>query len=205
MIRSSRRTAVGRRMFVLAIAALAPVLAGCEAGNNAPTQNWHQTTDGTDRTVGQISIDDAFVLGAPLGSKLAAGSSASLFFAVSNAGPADKLVRITAPGYAKTVLLPGGAINVASQQPVLLTGPAPKVVLEDLTKSLSGGSTVRLVMTFQNAASISLTVPVMPSAQYYSTFSAPASPSPSPTPSKGKAGATPTPSTSASASPSPSS
>jgi copper(I)-binding protein len=207
VIRSSRRTAVASRMFVVAIAALAPALAGCEAGNNAPTQDWHQTTDGTDATLGHLSIDDAFVLGAPIGSAVAAGRSASLFFAVTNTGSADKLIRVTAPGTAKSVLLPGGAVNVASQQSVLLTGPAPKVVLEGLTRSLTGGSTVRRVMTFQNAASVSLVVPVMPSAQYYSTFSAPASPSPSPTPSKAKAGATPTPSASpsASASPSPSS
>ncbi len=93
---------------------------------------------------------------------------------------------------------------MASQQSVLLTGPAPKVILEGLIKPLTGGSTIRLVMTFQNAATIGLKVPVMPSAQYYSTFSAPASPSPSPTPSKAKAGATPTPSASPSASPTPS-
>jgi copper(I)-binding protein len=193
-------------MFVLAIAALAPVLAGCEAGNNAPTQDWHQPTDGTDAKTGQISINDAFVLGAPIGSTVAAGRSASLFFALTNTGPADKLVRVTAPGTAKSVLLPGGSVNVSGPQPVLLTGPVPKVVLEGLTRPLTGGSTVRLVMTFQNAASVSLVVPVMPSAQYYSTFSAPPSPSPSPTPptpSKGKA--TPTPSPSASATPTPSS
>jgi copper(I)-binding protein len=193
-------------MFVLAIAALAPVLAGCEAGNNAPTQDWHQPTDGTDAKIGRISINDAFVLGAPIGSTVAAGRSASLFFALTNTGPADKLVRVTAPGTAKSVLLPGGSVNVSGSQSVLLTGPAPKVVLEGLTRPLTGGSTVRLVMTFQNAASVGLVVPVMPSAQYYSTFSAPPSPSPSPTPptpSKGKA--TPTPSPSASATPTPSS
>jgi copper(I)-binding protein len=189
-------------MFVLAIAALAPVLAGCEAGNNAPTQDWHQPTDGTDAKIGQISINNAFVLGAPIGSTVAAGRSAGLFFALTNAGSADKLVRVTAPGTAKSVLLPGGSVNVSRQQAVLLTGPAPKVILENLTRQLTGGSTVRLVMTFQDAASVSLVVPVMPSAQYYSTFSAPPSPSPSPTPAK--AGATPTPSASPSASPSPS-
>jgi copper(I)-binding protein len=203
VIRSSHRTAVARRVVVLAIAALIPALAGCEAGVDAPTQDWHQTTDGSDATIGKITIDDAFVLGAPLGSTVAAGRSAGLFFALTNTGPADKLVRVTAPGTAKSVLLSGGTVNVASQQSVLLTGPAPKVVLEDLTKSLTGGSTVRLVMTFQNAASVTLTVPVMPAAQYYSTFSAPPSPTPSPS-RKAKAGATPTPSASPSASASPS-
>lgn len=198
MIRSSRRTA-GRRLLVLAIAALIPVLAGCEAGNNAPTQQWHQPTDGTGVLFNKISIRNVFVLGAPIGSTIGVGHSAGVFLALINGGSPDKLVSITAPGTATSVLLPGGAVSLASQQAVLLTGPAPKVVLEGLTRPLTGGSTVRLVLTFQNAASVSMTVPVMPRAQYYSTFAPPASPTPSPTVKAKHKGATPTPT----ASPSP--
>jgi copper(I)-binding protein len=200
VIRSSRRPG-GRRLLVLAIAALIPVLAGCEAGNNAPTQQWHQPTDGTGTVHDNIAIRNVFVLGAPIGSTIKAGSSAGVFLALINDGSADKLVRISAPGTATSVTLPGGSVSLASQQAVFLTGPAPKVVLEGLTRPLTGGSSVRLVLTFQNAASVSITVPVMPRAQYYSTFSPP-SPTPSPTPttkSKHKS-ATATPS----ASPSPS-
>ncbi len=200
MIRSSRRPA-GRRLLVLAIAALIPALAGCEAGNNAPTQEWHQPTDGTGTVHNDIAIRNVFVLGAAIGSTIKAGGSAGVFLALINNGPADKLVKISAPGTAKSVTLPGGSVSLASQKAVLLTGPAPKVVLEGLIRPLTGGSSVRLVLTFQNASSVSMGVPVMPRAQYYSTFSPP-SPTPSPTPStKGKhKSATATPS----ASPSPS-
>lgn len=200
MIRSSLGTG-GRRLLVLAIAALIPALAGCEAGNNAPVLGWHQPTDGTGTVHDNISIRNVFVLGAPIGSTIGVGHSAGVFLALINNGSPDKLVSISAPGTAKTVTLPGGSVRLASQQAVFLTGPAPKVVLDGLTRTLSGGSTVRLVLTFQNAASVSLTVPVMPRAQYYSTFSPP-SPSPSPTKSKHKA-ATPTPSASPSPSTSP--
>jgi copper(I)-binding protein len=193
VIRSSHRTA-GRRLLLLAIAALVPALAGCEAGNNAPTQEWHQPTDGAGIVLDNISIRNVFVLGAPIGSKIGVGHSAGLFLALINNGSPDRLVSVSAPGTAKSVTLPGGGVSLARQQAVFLTGPAPKVVLEGLTRPLTGGSTVRLVLTFRNAASVSLTVPVMPRAQYYSTF-APPSPSPSPSVAKGKhAAATPSPS-----------
>jgi copper(I)-binding protein len=199
VIRSSLRPA-GRRLLVLAIAALVPVLAGCEAGNNAPTQQWHQPTDGSGTVHNKISIRNVFVLGAAIGTTIKVGGSAGVFLALINNGSADRLVKITAPGTAKSVTLPGGSVRLGSQQAVLLTGPAPKVVLENLTRPLTGGSTVRLVLTFGNAASVSMTVPVMPRAQYYSTFSPP-SPSPSPTTKSKHKSATATPSASASPSP----
>ena len=195
MIRSSLRMARPRRLVVLAIAALIPALAGCEAGYNAPTQQWHQPTDGTAAVHNNISIANAFVLGAPLGEKIPVGDSAGVFLALTNVGSSDALVSVTAPGTARSVMLPGGSVPLASQQSVRLTGPAPEVILQDLTRPLTGGSTVRLVLVFENAGAFTLVLPVMPQAQYYSTFSPPPSPSPSPTPSK--AGATP------SASPSP--
>jgi copper(I)-binding protein len=195
----SHRIAGPRRLAVLAIAALVPVLAGCEAGANAPTQQWHQPTDGAATVHNDIAIRNVFVLGAPIGTQLAAGHSAGLFLALINEGSPDRLLSITAPGTAKSVTLPGGTVRLGSQQSVLLTGPAPKVILQDLTRPLAGGTTVRLVLSFQNAASVTMVVPVMPRAQYYSTFS----PAPSPTPTLPKAkrgtatpGATPTPSAS---------
>ena len=196
MIRSSLRIARPRRLVVLAIAALIPALAGCEAGYNAPTQEWHQPTDGTAAVHNNIAIANAFVLGAPLGERIPVGDSAGVFLALTNQGSSDKLLSMSAPGTARSVTLPGGAVPLASQQSVRLTGPAPEVILQGLTRPLTGGSTVRLVMIFQNAGVLSLVVPVMPQAQYYSTFSPPPSPSPSPSTSPA-ASATP------SASPSP--
>ncbi len=175
----------GRRLLVLAIAAMIPALAGCEAGNNAPTQEWHQPTDGSTISADSISLKNVFVLGAPLGSKLTVGQKAGLFFAMANSGSADRLISISAPGTAKSVSLPAGGVPLPSNGVVLLTGPVPKVTLDGLIRTVTGGSTVRLVMRFENAASISLEVPVMPRAQYYSTFSPPAA-SPSATPAAGK-------------------
>ena len=194
MIRSSHRIGGPRGLLVLAIAALIPALAGCEAGTNAPTQQWHQPTDGAGTEFNNIAIRNVFVLGAPIGQAIRAGQSAGVFLAMINNGSSDRLVSITAPGTAKSVKLPGGTVSLGSQKAVFLTGPAPKVVLEDLSRPLSGGTTVKLVLTFQNAASVTLVVPVMPRAQYYSTFSPPPTPTPSPSlTTRRHHGATPTP------------
>jgi copper(I)-binding protein len=186
VIRSRRRVARPRRLLVLAIAALIPALAGCEAGNNAPTGEWHQPTDGAGTVQNNIAIRNVFVLGAPIGATVPAGQSAGLFLALINDGSPDKLLSITAPGTARSVTLPGGAVSLASQQAVLLTGPEPKVILEDLTHPLIGGSSVLLKMNFQNAATVTLEVPVMPQAQYYATYSPPPTPTPTPTPNPSK-------------------
>jgi hypothetical protein len=187
VIRSRSRAARPRRLLVLAIAALIPALAGCEAGNNAPTQEWHQPTDGAGTVHDNIAIRNVFVLGAPIGATVPAGQSAGVFLALVNDGSPDKLLGITARwpgpggGPAGSVTLPGGAVSLASQQAVLLTGPQPKVILQDLTRPLVGGSSIVLVMTFQNAASLTLQVPVVPRAQYYATYSPPPTPTPTPT------------------------
>ncbi len=183
MILSTRYVPPLRGLAVVVAAALIPVIAGCEAGTNAPTQRWHQPTPGASAVVGNtIRINNMFVLGAPPDSSLSPGGSAGMFFALSNDGSPDKLIGISAPGTAVSVQMPaGGAINLGTQQLVLLTGPAPEVVLRDLTRSLIGGQYIRVVLDFQRAGVVTLKVPVMPQSQYFTTFSpAPATPSASP-------------------------
>ena len=214
MIGTGWGSARPRRLVLVAAAALIPVLAGCEAGNNAPTLAFHFPTDAAGTVVGDLSISNVFVLGAPLGRTIATGQSASTFLAMVNTGAPDRLLSITAPGSAASVTLPGNSIPVDLGHPVFLTGPRPQVVLTDLTRPLINGSTIRLVLTFQRAGPITLLVPVMARAAHYVTYAPPqpsvtpsvtiarrrrshASPSVSPTPST-------TPGTSASPSPSPS-
>jgi hypothetical protein len=187
-----------RRLIAVAITALVPLLAGCEAGNNAPTNQWHQPTQGASATLGSIVISNVFVLGPSIGGQLSPGDSASLFFAVTNTGAPDKLTSITAPGSAASVTIPNNTVNLASNKAVLLTGPAPKATVNQISRVLTGSSAIKLVMTFQNAGTVTLQVPVVPMANYFATFSpAPLTP-PTPSPSKsGKSkpvkGSTPTP------------
>lgn len=170
----SRRFPSLRGILVVAAAVCIPALAGCEAGANAPTQNWPQTAPGTAALVnGTIRINNMFVLGAAPDSALVPGDSASMFLAITNEGAPDLLTGITAPGTARSVLLADGTVGLGARDTVLLTGPQPQVILEDLTRTLTGGQTLRVVLHFQRAGTVTLTVPVMPRAADFATLSPP--------------------------------
>jgi copper(I)-binding protein len=193
-----------RRLLLGAIAVLVPALAGCEAGFNAPTVEFHPAATGANETVNGVTIDDAFVLGPALNATLPVGGQAAVFLTLE-AVNADQLTKVTAQG-ANSVQLVSGPVTLAANQVVNLSGPQPQIVLTGLTSALSGGQTVQLTLQFANAGDIPITVPVEPSAYDYTSFSPPAPP-PSPTPAAtpsasttGSPAATPTASASASAS-----
>lgn len=175
MIRSSHGSNLLRRLLVGGIALLIPVLAGCEAGNNAPTLEFHPAANGAYATTDNVSIINAFILGAPDSTPLPAGSSASMFVGLynGNASP-DKLISVTASGTATSVQISGGSIALPAQGPSYLTGPAPKIVLRGLTRSLSGGQTVNVLLTFQNAGTVQVAVPVEARQDSYASYLPPA-------------------------------
>ena len=203
MILSSRAAPL-RVLAMVVAAAVAPVIAGCEAGFNAPTQQWHQPAAGASAVVNNVlRINNVFVLGAAPAFSLPRGSSAGLFLAITNEGAApDRLIGVTAPGTAAVVQLPAGGVPLAGQQQVLLSGPAPRVILRRLTRSVNGGQHILVVLHFVRAGNVTMAVPVMPRAQWFSTFSpAPLlvrpSPSPTGTASPSPSGTSPSPSPSA--------
>ena len=183
MIFSNRSAASLRVLVVVMAAGLAFAIAGCEAGAAAPTQHWHPPTAGASAIVDNVlRVNNVFVLGAPPAASLPAGGSAGLFLAIANSGTPDRLLAVTAPGTALGVQLPAGGVGLATNQSVLLTGPAPQVVLRGLLHQVRGGQAVRIVLHFRRAGAVSMLVPVMPRAQFFSTFS-PAPVPPRPTPS----------------------
>ena len=210
MIRSGWGNALPRRLVLVAVAALIPLLAGCEAGNEAPTVAFHPPTETASIAVGDLAVRNVFVLGAPLGSQLSQGQSASLFLSMVNTGAPDRLLGITAPGTAASVTVPTGGITVKAGPPVLLSGPQPVLVLTDLSQPLVSGSSVKIVLDFARTGLVTLQVPVFAMAAQYQTF-APPQPSASvatltPATKHHKLHLSPSPSTSASlpSSPSPS-
>ena len=175
---------VPRRLFAVAAVALAGMLAGCEAGYHAPTQQWHQPTDGAGTERNGISVRNVFILGAAPAEQLPAGSDAGMFLALSNnTNRTDKLTSIQVPSATSTVQLPNdSAVTLPPHTTVLLTGPEPKVLLRDLTRAVPGGTFFDTVLTFQNAGVVRRSVPGMPASVPYATFSPAPAPAPAPTP-----------------------
>jgi copper(I)-binding protein len=160
-----------------AIALLVPALAGCEAGQDAPTLEFHQASNGTTITVGGITVDDAFVLGPMSGSTLPVGGQAGVFLSLF-AQNGDRLLSATAPGAASSVHLASGPVTLPAQTLVDLSGPEPHVVLTGLTNPLSGGETIQLELVFANEGVVPLAVPVEPAVYDYTTYSPPPTPTP---------------------------
>jgi hypothetical protein len=168
-----------RRLLFGAIALLIPALAGCEAGLNAPTLQYHPANFAGDQVKNGISFSNVFILGAAPNGPAVAGGRTGVFlslFAVNG----DRLTGVKAPGTATSVSITGGSVNLPAQSLVDLSGPVPKVVLNGLADSLQGGEMITLNFTFAKAGTITMTVPVEPQAFEYQTFSPPATPSPSP-------------------------
>jgi copper(I)-binding protein len=169
-----------RRLLLGALAVLVPALAGCEAGFNAPTLEYHQAAFGAYAMKNGVSISNAFVLGPSLSGPEVAGGRAGVFLAITSQD-GDKLVSASAPGAASAVKILGGSVSVPAAAPVTLTGPVPRVVLTGLANPLQGGELVKLNLTFAEAGTIAMTVPVQPKAYEYATFSPPPTPSPAAT------------------------
>jgi copper(I)-binding protein len=176
------KTAAGRLLLGAgALALLMPAIAGCEAGNGAPTLMFHAASAGTQTIVNGIRITNVFVLGAPSGSTLPAGSSASLFLSLFNDGVTDDTLQSVSAAGAASVTLDGGTVAVPSETPVNLTGPQPSAVLTNLSAPLSSGGYVKVVLQFKNAGPVTLQVPVEPQSYYWATYSpAPSAPASAP-------------------------
>lgn len=172
-------TRMTRRLLAGAIVVLIPALAGCEAGQKAPTLEYHQAAFGAYQTTGSVTISNAFVLGPALNQSLPAGGDAGVFLSMFSAS-GDQLKSVSASG-AASVTLTKGPVTLPDGNSVNLTGPAPEIVLHDLSAPLSAGGVVTLTFQFVNAGQEQLEVPVQPQAYAYATYSQPPSPAPSPT------------------------
>ena len=181
-----------RRLLLGAVVALVPVLAGCEAGLNAPTLQYHPANFAANKIQNGISFSNVFVLDTATNGEGVAGGRAGVFLSLY-AENGDRLESVSAPDVASSVKIVGGPVNLPAQVPVDMGGPVPKVVLTGLTSPLQAGASVPMRFTFAKAGTITLAVPVEPKAFDYATYSPPASPNaaPSAKPKPAKTGAQP--------------
>ena len=181
-----------RRLLLGAVVALVPVLAGCEAGYNAPTLQYHPANFAADTTQNGISFSNGFVLDTATNGQGVAGGRAGAFLSLY-AENGDRLESVSAPDAASSVKIVGGPVNLPAQVVVDMDGPVPTVVLTGLTNPLQAGTNVSMSFTFAKAGTITLDVPVEPKAFEYATYSPPASPNaaPSARPTPQKTGAQP--------------
>jgi copper(I)-binding protein len=189
-----------RCLLLGAMAVLVSALAGCEAGFNAPTLEFHPASSGVSTEHNGISIDNLFVLGSPVGAELPAGGQAGVFLALE-AQNGDRLLAVSSPGSASSVKLADGPVDLPAQTLVNLGGPVPTIVLSGLISPLSGGDTVQLTLVFAQAGAVTLGVPVEPHSYYYATYSPPPIPTPTAQPTGSASAGAPAPG-SATASPS---
>jgi hypothetical protein len=168
-----------RRLLFGAMAVLVPALAGCEAGFNAPTLQYHPANFTGNKMQNGISLSNVFVLDNATNGEGVAGGRAGVFLSLY-ARDGDRLISVTAPGTASSVKIAGGSVNLPAGDPVNMGGPVPKVVLTGLTNPLQGGDAITLSFTFAEAGTIAFSVPVEPKSFDYATYSPPAIPNPAP-------------------------
>ena len=198
-----------RRACAAAAVALIPVLAGCEAGSNAPSCTGTRPRTGRPRRSRRARARSRYATrssSAPRRTppcRPAVPPACSWDWSTRGRGTAWSASPRRAPPPRSP--LPQGGVLLEQNSSALLTGPQPEVILSGLTRSLPGGTYIRVLLTFQRAGTVVMTVPVIARANSFATFSP--APTASPTPSvsatgkrhHGQASATPTPSVSGSA------
>jgi hypothetical protein len=168
-----------RRLLLGAVVVLLPVLAGCEAGLNAPTLQYHPANFTADKTKNGISFSNVFILGPAPDGPAVAGGRTGVFLSLY-AQHDDRLESVSAVGAASQVSIIGGPVNLPANTLVDLGGPVPQIVMSGLANPLQGGETVPMDFTFAKAGTIALDVPVESQSFEFGTYSPPPTPSPSP-------------------------
>jgi hypothetical protein len=168
-----------RRLLFGAMVVLVPVLAGCEAGFNAPTQQYHPANLTGNKTQNGISFSNVFVLGPAPDGPAVAGGRTGVFLSLYSSRD-DRLESVKVPGSTSQATITGGSVDLPANSLVSLGGPVPKVVLSGLASPLQGGESVPMKFTFARAGTITIDVPVVPQSFEFATYSPPPTPSPSP-------------------------
>jgi copper(I)-binding protein len=180
----------------VAVAALVPLTA-CSAGINAETSRERPTIDGIGSALGPLTIRNTYI-----GGPAEQGASVPLLTSIFNNGTEpDRLVSISSPEAgggtvpADSTLPPGGS--------QLFYTPEKVARLTGVTVPVRPGEIVPIVLTFERAGELRMSVPVSPVGEELLRESAPPAPPAGAAPSAApSAGASAAPAAGASAAPS---
>ena len=169
------------RWVLLAVLAVLVLVAGCAAGQRAPTSEEISTTDGVNANIGAMEVRNLGLAAPPTNVGYSAGDTAQLVFAMINSGPADdQLISVTSPvaGSASSspvaaVATPATTPSQSQQQaftpisappgelvPVGYGSPAATVTLVGLTQPLISGQTLVVTLGFRDAGTKTIQIPV---------------------------------------------
>lgn len=161
-------------MLAAAVLALAPLTAGCGAGNDAETLREATTIDGSSGSVGDLRLRNIHAPGPESGSAYPTGSNIPIYLSVvsiSSTGSADALVSATSPMGTVTVLpagpssIPspspsaagsGGQVPIPAGQAVSFGPGGPSLLLSATSKPVAAGSFVPVTLTFAQAGSVNV-------------------------------------------------
>lgn len=174
-----RGGATSRRTAALVVCGVL-TLAGC--GSVTTLEVPKSVGAGSYANADDVLLRGIFVLGPPPATAIPRGGAAPLFLSiVNNSDRPDRLVRVSAPGVARSVTIENGGIDAPVRRYVG-GGPVPQVMLTDLVAPLRGNDSARITFTFRHAGTATTTVPVETYEGPFTTFSP--SPSPSATPKR---------------------
>jgi copper(I)-binding protein len=168
------------RWVLLAALAALVFVAGCAAGQRAPSSSEISTIDGVNANVGSMQVRNLGLAAPPTDAGYAVGDSARLVFAMVNTGPReDQLISVTSPAAGSATSNPIGAAATsatgARSQPHAFTpisaapgelvpvgygSPAASVTLQSLTKPLISGQTLIVTLGFRDAGTRTIQIPV---------------------------------------------
>jgi copper(I)-binding protein len=176
--------ALGRpRLACLAVSSLAvlPLLAACDAGQQASTATESPDVIGVHGGVGDVVLDDVFIDGS---ATVATGASIPLRGALTDDGPAaDRLLSVSTPAAASVELLGAngqpstGGIPIPAYGQVDAVHGSPQMLLVDVASPIGPVALVPVTFTFADAGSVTLDVPVATSGGHAGLADLPALPS----------------------------
>lgn len=145
------------RRWATAVAAFAVAvvpLSACAAGINAETSRERPTIDGIGSAVGTLTVRNAYI-----GGPGEAGGSAPLLLSVFNNGTEpDRLVSISSPVAESATVPTESELRAGGQQRYYEAGRTAR--LTGLKEELRVGQTAEVVLAFERAGELRMTIPV---------------------------------------------